>query len=422
MKYLLIILFTLIGLQSFSQVYQEDTTKYMKNPAAYPSQLRGFWATSILRIPDTTNNRPQQGVPGAMGRNTEGTKVFMWDGSAWVAGGGVTVDTVLITSIDSIFITNTDSIFIVSGNDTIFIGNGNPAVDTIYQRGDSIFAVKSGAEFLAGLTGSAAPSGGMDTAYQRGDSLFGVKNNEEFLVGLTGGAPTGVPGTKDTLWYNVKWFGALGDGVTDDRAAIQSANDYVSAVKGGYIWFPAGVYKVSSGIYRASFVNWEGVKDSSIVKNFNTTHTTFGDQAVMWMGNYSPSAYDTTVARFFRGHMGTFGNKMQIVDSISKFHVGDVVVIEGMTGWANGDGDWKPYVVRYNEIDSILPGTDTVVFHYQIDTILTDARINISGHFISNPTDNNGHVKYLVRNVTTRNMVFESEGQWILGMSSLGCD
>src|SRR6478736_6643650 len=390
MKYLLIILFTLIGLQSFSQVYQEDTTKYMKNPAAYPSQLRGYWATSILRVPDTTNNRPQHNVPGALGRNPAGTQLFTWDGNEWRTGsGGVQVDSVFITSIDSIFITTTDSIFIVSGNDTIYIGNSAP---------------------------------GMDTAYQRGDSLFGVKSGIEFLIGLTGGAPTGVPGTKDTLWYNVKWFGAIGDGVTDDRAAIQLANDYVSAVKGGYIWFPAGVYKVSSGIYRASFVNWEGVKDSSIVKNFNTTHTTFGDQAVMWMGNYSPSAYDTTVARFFRGHMGTFGNKMQIVDSISKFHVGDVVVIEGMTGWANGDGDWKPYVVRYNEIDSILPGTDTVVFHYQIDTILTDARINISGHFISNPTDNNGHVKYLVRNVTTRNMVFESEGQWILGMSSLGCD
>src|SRR4029079_823411 len=89
------------------------------------------------------------------------------------------------------------------------------------------------------------------------------------------------------------------------------------------------------------------------------------------------TAYEITVGRFFRGHMGTIGNKMQIVDSISKFNVGDVVVIEGMTGWESNDGHWKPYVVRYNEIDSIY--ADTVVFHYQVDTILANARINISG-------------------------------------------
>lgn len=465
MRYLLTILFFACGLHAFCQ---EDTTKYMKYPNSYGPQYKDVWATRTLRLPDTSY-KPMAGAKGAIATDINGKSLFAWDGTNWVQGQN---------GIDSIFITSSDSIFIITNNnDTLFIGNATNGVDTIYQRGpDSIFAVKNGVEFVAAVTGASAPSGGMDTAYtrndsiigkknngefliskvqasidsifitntdsifiitgsdtifigqsnsmdtayQRGDSLFGVKLGLEFLIGLTSGAP-GPPGTKDTLWYNVKWFGALGDGVTDDRAAIQLANDYVSLIKGGYIWFPAGVYIVSDAVYRASYVNWEGVKDSSIIKNKNPTLTGFGSQAVMWMGNYNPSAYDTTVARFFRGHMGAFGNKMAIVDSISKFHVGDVVVIEGMTGWANGDGDWKPYVVRYNEIDSIY--SDTVVFHYQVDTILTDARINISGHFINpiNGTDRNGHVKYLVRNVTTRNLVFESEGQWILGMSSLGC-
>ncbi len=135
MKYIIAILFLMIGVTSFAQVYQEDTTKYMKNPAAYPSQLRGFWATSIFRLPDTTNNRPQQGVPGALGRNTAGTQTFIWNGSQWVVnsgGGGVTIDSVFITSIDSIFITNTDSIFIISGNDTIYIGINDSPRDTAY--------------------------------------------------------------------------------------------------------------------------------------------------------------------------------------------------------------------------------------------------------------------------------------------------
>lgn len=132
-KYVTVLLFLLFasGLQLSAQVYQEDTTKYMKNPAAYPSQLKGFWATNIFRLPDTTNNRPQQGVPGAFGRNTAGTQSFIWDGSQWVVNaGGVTIDSVFISSIDSIFITNTDSIFIVSGNDTIFIGQADNIRDT----------------------------------------------------------------------------------------------------------------------------------------------------------------------------------------------------------------------------------------------------------------------------------------------------
>jgi len=632
-KYILTILFLLTAYFVNAQ--------YIPNSAAY--QYKGLKQTNSLQpptgtaFPVTATNAPDSNY-AAWYYNTLDTSFYQFNPipKTWTklqASGGLQIDSVFITSIDSIFINNNDSIFIITNNnDTIFIGTGNPAVDTIYQRGpDSIFAVKSGVEFLAAVTGSSAPSGGMDTAYsrqdsifgvknngefliatsqqtidsifitatdsifiisgndtifigtnngggaslqsaydssiragdnptinahgnsltidsayftvtsspnpananaigfihtdsaesaigsnndtlnasvsthfldgdieadlgaarhdaaqsdashiirvhpgyvkidagasrnakiiakvdtlitpptmvyvpdhdtlkvypfsgggasgamdtayQRGDSLFGVKNGVEFLVGLVGGAP-GPVGTKDTLWYNVKWFGALGDGVTDDRAAIQLADDYLSVIKGGYMWFPAGVYPVSSAIYRHSYVNWEGVKDSSIVKNKNPTHTTFGDQSVMWMGNYNPSAYDTTVGRFFRGHMGTVGNKMAIVDSISRFNVGDVVLIEGMTGWTSNDGHWKPYVVRFNEIDSIY--SDTIVFHYQVDTILTNARINISGHFIdpNDGIDGNGHVKYMVRNVTTRNMVFESEGQWILGMTSLGC-
>ena len=41
---------------------------------------------------------------------------------------------------------------------------------------------------------------------------------------------------------SVKDFGAVGDGVTDDTAAIQSAINYVALVGGGEILFPKGIY------------------------------------------------------------------------------------------------------------------------------------------------------------------------------------
>lgn len=43
---------------------------------------------------------------------------------------------------------------------------------------------------------------------------------------------------------SVKWFGAKGDGVTDDRAACQAAINYVAAQGGGDVMFPDGDYKI----------------------------------------------------------------------------------------------------------------------------------------------------------------------------------
>lgn len=44
--------------------------------------------------------------------------------------------------------------------------------------------------------------------------------------------------------YSVALWGAMGDGVTDDTAAIQQAVDFVISCGGGIVWFPAGTYLV----------------------------------------------------------------------------------------------------------------------------------------------------------------------------------
>jgi hypothetical protein len=53
---------------------------------------------------------------------------------------------------------------------------------------------------------------------------------------------------------NVKQFGAVGDGVTDDTAAINAALAAVN-VAGGTLWFPAGVYICSGQWNMANFSN-----------------------------------------------------------------------------------------------------------------------------------------------------------------------
>lgn len=52
--------------------------------------------------------------------------------------------------------------------------------------------------------------------------------------------------TKLEQYVSVKDFGAVGDGVANDRVAIQAAIDAVSAGGGGQIWFPQGSYKIGT--------------------------------------------------------------------------------------------------------------------------------------------------------------------------------
>jgi len=58
------------------------------------------------------------------------------------------------------------------------------------------------------------------------------------------------------IWTNVKAYGATGDGVTDDTAAIYSAISTLQQNKdsrGGVLYFPAGQYKCSSPISFAAY-------------------------------------------------------------------------------------------------------------------------------------------------------------------------
>lgn len=47
--------------------------------------------------------------------------------------------------------------------------------------------------------------------------------------------------------YNVRNYGAVGDGVTDNLVSIQAAVDACAAAGGGVVYCPAGTYVIGSG-------------------------------------------------------------------------------------------------------------------------------------------------------------------------------
>jgi hypothetical protein len=101
------------------------------------------------------------------------------------------------------------------------------------------------------ITTSAPLTGGGDLT---ADRTLAVSNATTGAVGVvqlagdlagTATAPT-VPGKvgKGDLVFNVKDYGAVGNGSTDDRAAIQSAIDAAAAVSGA-VYLPRGTYRLS---------------------------------------------------------------------------------------------------------------------------------------------------------------------------------
>jgi hypothetical protein len=87
------------------------------------------------------------------------------------------------------------------------------------------------------------------------------------------GATTRTWQSKAADIFSVKDFGAVGDGVTNDRTAIQAAINAAGAAGGGEVYFPAGTYLLNSGIsWTSNFVHLVGAGQGAtkIVANFAT--------------------------------------------------------------------------------------------------------------------------------------------------------
>jgi len=75
-----------------------------------------------------------------------------------------------------------------------------------------------------------------------GSGLMGVTN----LMAQTGLSPSGSGHDLGTRTYNVRDFGAKGDGVTLDTSAVQAAIDVCNKDQGGTVLVPAGVFVIGT--------------------------------------------------------------------------------------------------------------------------------------------------------------------------------
>jgi len=139
--------------------------------------------------------------------------------------------------------------------------------------------------------------------------------------------------------FNVKEYGAKGDGTTDDTAAIQAALDAIrTGAVGGRLYFPKGTYmasaltynfKLSAGVFAPGLqVHGQG-KEVSILKKITGTTTT-----LLKIYNDDTSAAGKPADTNFKGdirHMTLYGSASNIhnileLKQVALFQVEDCIV------------------------------------------------------------------------------------------------
>jgi hypothetical protein len=168
---------------------------------------------------------------------------------------------------------------------------------------------------------------------------------------------------------NVKDFGAVGNGVTDDTAAIQAAIDYVQGVSSGQteLYFDAKVYRIAGTLNITGMVRLIG-------------------QGAFDLNNARPTTIPGKGTWLI--HASTTGPLVQVTGSLNKgAGLFDIAIFqEGhatpSTGWTPAVRDW---VIRVENTQGTL-FLNRVHFHGVYRGVLTDYAVrlqyeNITGQF-----------------------------------------
>jgi len=188
---------------------------------------------------------------------------------------------------------------------------GGAAGEVVYQTGlnqTGFTAVGSSAQLLQS-NGAGAPT------------WIGANN---LAVTATGSTTARTLANRFADVVNVKDFGAVGDGVTDDTAAIQAAFTQATALGKSCIYFPKGNYSVSSVISITISGGVSIIGDGRNVSNITQTSTTSDTFSI------TPSSNVTISGLTFIGSLSaTAGTFINFPSGQSKITIQDIQTFNG---------------------------------------------------------------------------------------------
>lgn len=132
----------------------------------------------------------------------------------------------------------------------------------------NIKASTDGTQAIIGVGGvdqMTVSNAGVVTANSFVGNIAGLQGNL-IPVTATGSTTARTLANRTADIYNVKDFGAIGDGVANDKDAIQLAIDTATAAGGGTVYFPKGTYLTKSTILAKSNVTLIGDGPESEIK------------------------------------------------------------------------------------------------------------------------------------------------------------
>lgn len=230
-------------------------------------------------MPNTSITFPAS--PAVNQQYTYGTTTYVWTGTSWMTY----IDSASLMPTNPAAMTRQQ--FSGTGSQTVFtlaadpgaLGNGTHIyINGVYQQKATYTTVTTT------LTFSSAPPLGTNNIEVVSFVLSSVGTTDSALVTYLPsgtGAVTRTAQAKMRDTVSVKDFGAVGDGVTDDTAAIQATITAVG-INGGCVYFPKGTYKITSQlvIYDSNIrLVGDGFKNTTITASsasFNMLRTTNG--------------------------------------------------------------------------------------------------------------------------------------------------
>jgi hypothetical protein len=103
----------------------------------------------------------------------------------------------------------------------------------------------------------------LTTGAPSGNAVYDTTRDQLVISEIVNGARRAL---SQRRWFDVKDFGAVGDGSTDDAAAIQAAIDAVNAAGGGVAFFPEATYRTKSTLILKSGVRLQGEGYASTIR------------------------------------------------------------------------------------------------------------------------------------------------------------
>ncbi|MGW5773114.1 glycosyl hydrolase family 28-related protein [Streptomyces longwoodensis] len=159
--------------------------------------------------------------------------------------------------------------------------------------------------------------------------------------------------TKASLpYFNVKNYGAAGDGVADDTAAIQSAIDACRTAGGGTVFLPRGTYKISAALTTYSKIAIEG--DGDLVTTIYQTNITAD-------GIKGDTIWQVSIRNLrLRGPAGGTGEGINFTTACNHLDLENITVTE----WGSAGIDVEqPMVSNFRRVISSVNGGAGMYLH-----------------------------------------------------------